>query len=460
MNVAVCRKIIFLFAILLWSKTFAQNYGEWFYAEPMLEARAFHSSVILDNNEVLVVGGDNIKSCEIYNRLLNQWRHTGSLNIDRGSFFNLIKLQSGEVLAIGGFQNKSCEVYDPNQEIWAFTCSINTLVWSGKTAVLLNDGRVLIAGGVNYSLPVTYHAECELYNPSSNNWEITDSLIHARSYHSMTLLPDNTVLVAGGNNTQGPVSECEIYNPITEKWELTASLNIPRYMHSATLLPNGKLLVTGGHINDISYTSSCEVYDPVEKTWNVVDNLNRHNELHSGIILDDYRILLTGGFIWWELYDYKNFQSIFNSFIPSNSNYSNVHKLHTGEVITIGGIISATPFMYFTDIVMLYDATIPNAIEIEPPLMDFELFQNYPNPFNPTTNVKFSLPVESNITIKIFNLIGQEVAEAVNGNYAAGSYTIAIDGSSLSSGLYFYTLNAVGSDGKDFTSTKKMLLLR
>ncbi len=90
----------------------------------------------------------------------------------------------------------------------------------------------------------------------------------------------------------------------------------------------------------------------------------------------------------------------------------------------------------------------------------FALEQNYPNPFNPTTNVKFSLPVESNVTIKIFNLIGQEVAEAVNGNYAAGSHTISIDGSALSSGLYFYTFNAVGADGKDFTSTKKMLLMK
>jgi hypothetical protein len=91
---------------------------------------------------------------------------------------------------------------------------------------------------------------------------------------------------------------------------------------------------------------------------------------------------------------------------------------------------------------------------------EFVLEQNYPNPFNPSTNIKFSLPVESKVTIKIFNLIGQEVAEAVNGNYAVGNHTITIDGPSLSSGLYFYTLNATGVDGKEFTSTKKMLLLR
>jgi beta propeller repeat protein len=90
----------------------------------------------------------------------------------------------------------------------------------------------------------------------------------------------------------------------------------------------------------------------------------------------------------------------------------------------------------------------------------FTLRQNYPNPFNPATNIKFSLPVESEVTIKIFNLIGQEVSEVVNGNYAAGSHTVAIDGSSLSSGLYFYTINAVGADKKNFTSTKKMLLMK
>jgi hypothetical protein len=90
----------------------------------------------------------------------------------------------------------------------------------------------------------------------------------------------------------------------------------------------------------------------------------------------------------------------------------------------------------------------------------FALEQNYPNPFNPTTSVKFSLPVESKVTIKIFNLIGQEVAEITNRNYDAGSHTVLIDGSLLTSGLYFYTINASGADGKDFTSTKKMLLMK
>jgi trimeric autotransporter adhesin len=104
-----------------------------------------------------------------------------------------------------------------------------------------------------------------------------------------------------------------------------------------------------------------------------------------------------------------------------------------------------------------YSQTIE--VDVNVPL-NFALEQNYPNPFNPATNIKFSLPVESEVTIKIFNLLGQEVAEAVNGNYAAGSHTVAIDGSSLSSGLYFYTINAVGADKKNFTSTKKMLLMK
>ncbi|MBK6765423.1 MAG: T9SS type A sorting domain-containing protein [bacterium] len=75
----------------------------------------------------------------------------------------------------------------------------------------------------------------------------------------------------------------------------------------------------------------------------------------------------------------------------------------------------------------------------------FELGQNYPNPFNPTTQIPFELKEGGDVTIKVFDLTGREVATLVNGYQAAGSHTVAFDGSGLGSGTYLYKLVANGT---------------
>ncbi len=85
----------------------------------------------------------------------------------------------------------------------------------------------------------------------------------------------------------------------------------------------------------------------------------------------------------------------------------------------------------------------------------FELSQNYPNPFNPTTVINFRIPKKEMVTLKIYNVLGQEVATLVNEVKDAGSYHISFNASNLPSGIYLYTLKA----GK-FSSTKKMMLLK
>jgi hypothetical protein len=85
----------------------------------------------------------------------------------------------------------------------------------------------------------------------------------------------------------------------------------------------------------------------------------------------------------------------------------------------------------------------------------YELSQNYPNPFNPTTTIKYQVPELSFVTIKIFDVLGREVATTVNKEKTVGSYEIEFNGSELTSGVYFYRLKA-GS----FVETKKMILLK
>jgi len=85
----------------------------------------------------------------------------------------------------------------------------------------------------------------------------------------------------------------------------------------------------------------------------------------------------------------------------------------------------------------------------------FELQQNYPNPFNPTTSISFSIPSSAFTSLKVYDIIGNEVATLVNEEKTAGNYEVRFNASSLTSGTYFYKLSA-GS----FTEVKKMILLK
>ncbi len=92
------------------------------------------------------------------------------------------------------------------------------------------------------------------------------------------------------------------------------------------------------------------------------------------------------------------------------------------------------------------DKVIPSSTSLE---------QNYPNPFNPSTKISYTVPERSNVSLKVYNLLGSEVAELVTGEMEAGSYNINFNAANLPSGVYLYKLKA-----GEFTQTKKMILLK
>ncbi len=85
----------------------------------------------------------------------------------------------------------------------------------------------------------------------------------------------------------------------------------------------------------------------------------------------------------------------------------------------------------------------------------FELQQNYPNPFNPSTTIKFSIPNSARTTVKVFDLLGNEVATVLDRTLEAGSHSVTMDGGHLTSGIYFYRLQS-----GQFSAVKKLTLLK
>lgn len=104
-----------------------------------------------------------------------------------------------------------------------------------------------------------------------------------------------------------------------------------------------------------------------------------------------------------------------------------------------------------------YDGTFKysNTIDVKVVPLQFNLYQNYPNPFNPSTTIKYSLPEAQNVTIKVYDMLGQEVATLINTFQKPGNYELTFNADKYASGIYFYTIHA----GK-FNSTKKMMLLK
>jgi hypothetical protein len=96
----------------------------------------------------------------------------------------------------------------------------------------------------------------------------------------------------------------------------------------------------------------------------------------------------------------------------------------------------------------------------------YALGQNYPNPFNPTTEIKYQVPMPSRVTLRVYDILGREVATLVDENKAAGTYSVRFpanggNGAGLASGVYFYRLQANDlKSGSSFASTMKMLLLK
>jgi hypothetical protein len=110
-----------------------------------------------------------------------------------------------------------------------------------------------------------------------------------------------------------------------------------------------------------------------------------------------------------------------------------------------------------------FDGTYSYSDEVEVDVtapLAFDLAQNYPNPFNPSTKIFFSLAVDSKVTLKVFDVLGQEVATLYNNDLSAGSHNVTFDAVNLNSGVYFYRIEATGINGANFIDVKKMILAK
>lgn len=103
--------------------------------------------------------------------------------------------------------------------------------------------------------------------------------------------------------------------------------------------------------------------------------------------------------------------------------------------------------------------SLSNEVNVGVP-SEYAMSQNYPNPFNPSTKIDYDIAFDGKVNIVLFDMSGREVSTLVNDAKPAGYYTISFNASNLSSGMYFYRITANGTNGSNFSQTKKMVLVK
>lgn len=145
----------------------------------------------------------------------------------------------------------------------------------------------------------------------------------------------------------------------------------------------------------------------------------------------------------------KDFNTV--GFVKGNGTTTEAQKYSYFDAVTSGKYTYRLKQMDFNG---TFEYT--KTVEVNASIVSaYDLIQNYPNPFNPSTTISYAVKDAGLVTLKVYNVLGDEVATLVNEVQAAGMHDVRFDASSLSTGVYFYTLNA-----GNFTATKKMILTK
>jgi YVTN family beta-propeller protein len=284
-----------------WSATGAMNY-----------ARGVHTATVLPNGKVLVAAGYGATgatgehaTAELYDPVTGVWSVTGSLSTAR-HYHTTTLLKNGKVLVVGGHDGTqigvtaTAELYDPATGTWSATAPMIT-ARAVQSAILLQNGNVLVAGGGDGS---TCLNSAEIYDPATGTWSSTGALPEGLQFSTATLLPNGKVLLTGGNAPDGSVrAKSYVYDPAAGIWTETATMTNARTAHSAVLLPNGKVFVVGGN-NSNGFPDVTELFDPVVETWSLSTTLSMGREFATATLMSTGEVLTVGG---------MNYNGILNS---------------------------------------------------------------------------------------------------------------------------------------------------
>jgi N-acetylneuraminic acid mutarotase len=304
----------------------------WTKTGPMLVARARHQTTLLSDGKVLISGGNDLinsagmKSCELFDPTTNLFSATG----DMKAFHDMdstVLMGDGRVLAGSGY---IWEAYNPQTREWTSLSGGP----GGGVMGLLNDGRVIAIGT---------EMAVSLFEPATNTWtDAGSSGLDRWDGYSVTVLKNGKVLVVGGlDHGFAPLVQADLYDPIARTWSRAGALNLPRSGHDALALVDGRVLITSG-----GEVAGGELYDPTSNTWSMsgIEATQRYN--HTSTRLLDGRVLVAGGDGWSGWASSSVFDPVSSTW-KTAGNMAGSRSSHTatllgnGKVLVTGGLDTA-----------------------------------------------------------------------------------------------------------------------
>ena len=343
------------------------------------QPRAAHSLTLMSKDKVLVAGGFTqtgnnpitvqlqgmqiqeatpLSSAELSDSTMDGWSYTCAMGEGR-AFHTTTLLPDGKLFVTGGIpERSSTELYDLHRTSGACTWSAGRPLPASRslhTASLLPGGRVLLAGGYHEGSEVLGSAL--ISTPTDIRWSPVDVGAGQvpRRQATLTLLPNQKLLVTGGYDAEGRVLDSTaLYDLDKGTWTQGSALKVARRAHTATLLLDRKVLVAGGYDTEGNALKSVEIHDP-EYGSTLTTNLAEARGEHTATLLPNGDVLLSGGLrrrglefpppVSDELYDARGqtWSNIAAAFLGE------VHACHTatplpdGRLLIAGGTKGAAP---------------------------------------------------------------------------------------------------------------------
>ncbi len=468
--------------------------------------------------------GAQLSEVRRYDVAANTWTNTGFAPIPSGMSAAAAVTIGDKIYIFGGENAAGLGrtyMYDPVANTWTTKANMLTPVTDALVVKLVTEDYVYVIAGGNGLFGTVVSNAVQLYNVATNTYTAATSYPVSVAMLGGGIL-NYTIIAAGGwtGTTGQPAAYKGVIDP-TNLANITWT-PIPNYpgtgvtrmgSHHVTFgsLPSAAgVFFSGGAVNGATYTGGTYLYNYCTDAWETLTpSLSQPRSNFRGSGSGNNVVHLVAGWIGSAVgtHDRATLTGIAgNCYIPIpvelaafSATVSNGDVMLNWQTITetnnkgfeiqrssedgftsvgyVDGSGTTTeiqnysfvdrrvnPGEYYYRLKQIdFDGTIAYSdeilAEVTPPAL-FALNQNFPNPFNPSTTIRFQVAVESDITLKVFNVLGQEVANVLNSKIEAGFHEVLFDASGLNSGVYFYQLQARGVDGKDYNSTKKMLLTK
>jgi hypothetical protein len=412
-------------------------------------------------------------------------------------------------------------MYDPAANTWTTKANMLTLVTDALVVKFEDNNYIYVVGGGDGLFGTNVQSSVQLYNIATNTYTACTPLPAAVSMMGGGIL-NYTIIATGGwtGSTGSAVTYKGVINPgnmsqIT--WTPVANYPAGGVTRMASFpvtlgtYPSAAgIFCTGGAVNGSTLTGATHLFNFCTDAWEVLTpNLAQARSNFKGSGKMDNVVHVVAGFTTVAVgtHDKATLTAIAGNcytpipveLISFNANVNNgiveltwitatelnnqgfeIQRSAGSEFEKIGfvdgyGTTTETKVYSFADRNVNhgsysyrlkqidFDGTFAYSdvinVEVNPPAV-FSLEQNYPNPFNPSTMIKFTLAADSKVSLKVFNVLGQEIASLIDQDMSAGTHTVDFNAEGINSGVYFYKIDATGLNGSEFSDVKKMILTK